>query len=222
MAYGRRRRTVKRGNNRRRRGTSLYGASRFTRYANMAYTAYRGVRMLKGLVNVEKKLYTKSIVSTPTIAGTVQVLTDMAAGDDVNNRNGNSILAKYILYSGTATMPESEYTQTVRFIILQDLKNEGSLPSPSDILETVNVNSPMNADAVDRFWIIADKKFTLNSGGGESKPINIFRRLNFHIKYDGVLAADYDTNTLLLLTVSTGTSAPPTITGYSRLAFYDN
>lgn len=222
MAYGRRRRSVKRGNQRRRRSTTMYGASRFSRYANMAYTAYRGVRLLKGLVNVEKKLYTVPLTSIPTNTGVVQVLSAMAAGDDVNNRNGNSILAKYVLYSGTATMPNGEYTQTVRFMILQDLKNEGSLPAVTDILETSNVNAPLNADSVDRFWILADKKFTLNSGGGESKPINVFRRLNFHIKYDGTSAADYDTNSIILLTISDATSAPPTITGYSRLAFYDN
>lgn len=207
----------------RKRGGYRRFKKRYMSYSRMAYTAYKGVRMLKGLVNVEKKLFTNSGFSgNPSNTGYITVLNTINAGDDVAERNGNSILAKYMTGKIYITQNSSATNTVVRCIIFQDLANQSSTPSVASVLEAVNPASPMNVDNVDRYWILYDRMITLSTGGKTMVPLNIFRRLNFHCKYDGTGGTDYEINAICMLLISNEPTNTPTVTGYWRLAYYDN
>lgn len=217
MAY-RRKRQFRRKNNRYNRFKRKYMS-----YSKMAYQAYRGYKLIKGLVNVEKKLFTNNAFSaTPDNTGVVTVLNTITAGDDANQRNGNSILAKYMTTRFYVTQNASATNTVLRCIIVQDLQNQGATPAVTDILQAAAATSPMNNDNVERFWILYDKMITLSTGGNTMIPITNYKALNFHCKYTGTASTTFSMNAICMLLISNEVTNTPAVTGYWRLAFYDN
>lgn len=184
--------------------------------------AVSGVNLLKGLVNVEKHLHNK--VHNPSIpsAGTVALISDIAQGDDVADRQGNSILMKYIEFKYTIQINASATATTVRLMLIVDKDNQGSSPSPTDILDFASEVSPLNTDNASRFWVLADKMYALSINGDRVVTDHVFRRCNFHTKYSGANSTDTKANNIYLLTVSNEATNEPTLQGYTRCAFYDN
>ena len=93
-----------------------------------AYGAMRGVNMMKGIINSEKKRYdlTHSFNISTTPAFTL--LSGIAAGDDVANRQGNSILAKYLTFDYYISMNGSATRSTCRVLVFADAENTGTTP----------------------------------------------------------------------------------------------
>lgn len=189
---------------------------------NLALEAWKGVKMLKGLVNVENKMFTVAVSQSVANTGVVLPLAAIPAGDDVDTRNGNSILGKYWSWRFRCAMNASASHTTVRLMCFVDKANQGVDPSPSDVLEALNVSAPMNVDNTDRFTILYDKQFTLNITANQEISGHAFRKLNFHLKYTGVTNADYSINQIYMLLISDEPTNLPGVDGYSRIGFYDN
>lgn len=196
-------------------------------YRSMAYTAYKGVRLLKGLVNVEKKFFDVAQSGLVLSSATIAPLNNMAAGDDHNQRNGNSILAKYIVGKFTITINPTATTSYTRIMVIMDLSNQGLAPGLGDILQTITVGqgivSPKNSDNTDRFWTLYDKTFTMSDNGRQTISPKMYVPINTHLKYNNT-SASVDTNAIYLVLLSdqdlSGTA--PLATWHTRLAFYDN
>jgi len=187
-----------------------------------AHLALRGVKFIKGIVNAEKKKFTQSISQTPNNTGTVVNLCNIAAGDDASQRDGNSILLKYIDYKLTATINASATSTTIRQLIFIDKSNQNSNPSVTDVLENASQVGQLNVDNVARFWILSDKMYTVTITGDQSCNDHIYIPCDFHVKYNGTASGNTLTNTVYLLLISNEATNTPTITGYTRLAWYDN
>lgn len=191
-------------------------------YAKMAYVAYRGVKTLRGLVNVEKKYIDDNIGQTIPNTGIVDLISAVAAGDDVTNRNGNSILAKYLVLKGFVRMSASATATNVRVMIVRDLNNQGSNPTVADILDGATDVSLLNKDNTSRFWILYDKMFSLSNNGTQQVSLDIYRRLNFHLKYSSTVSTAVLSNAIYLVAIADEPTNVPQIQGVSRIAFYDN
>lgn len=201
---------------------------KYKSYRSMAYTAYKGVRMLKGLVNVERKFADTQVVGNIVDTGSITLLNPVSAGNDANQRSGNSILGKYLTIRMTATCEPTATTTYLRVIILMDLNGQGVAPTLASILQDITIgdgiNSAKNIDNTDRFWILKDKVIPLDIADSRTAVRKWYIPLNTHLKYSGTNATDVDTNAIYAVMLSdqgTGTYEPY-VNFYCRLAFYDN
>lgn len=194
--------------------------------AQAAYGAYKGFNILKGIINSEIKRFDSNnsvgMTSTPTIVN----LNQIAAGDDANQRNGNSILAKYVILNYNVLMNVATATAACRVMIVVDTENTGTDPTAAQILQnsaaTYNVSSPINIDNTARFTILADQKFTLSNTGNQSVIRKVYRKLNFHIKFTTTATTGFQKNSVYIMFMSTSATNEPIITWQTRVAYYDN
>lgn len=147
----------------------------------------------------------------------------------MTNRNGNSILAKNLLFRLNVDInPSSTTDVTFRMILLIDTDNLGGAPSPTDILQDTALPtiSPLNRTTTlgGRFKILSDKIVNLSAAGQRSRTFNIYKNLQHHIKYGGTSAFNLDSRSgaiYVLLTSDDNTNQPAT-QFYSRIKFIDN
>lgn len=193
--------------------------------AGKVFGLTRSVNIMKGLINVEKKKYDVELVSASVLnSGVITPLNNIIAGTAQNQREGVSILAKSI--GGMYEVQEVATHETFyRFMIFYDLENQGSAPALSDILQSTSnpTSSPINTFNAARFWIVCD---IVRRVDDYNPTINgkVWRKLNFHIKFKGPNAADYQKNSLFLLQVTDlgGAGQGPTTTIQLRLNYTDN
>lgn len=215
-----------------RRRVKRYGRKRYRKRPTgglhtamqIARTAYRGVKFIKGLVNVEKHYQDTTVNQTVANTGSVILLSGIAQGDDVNNRQGNSILAKtlYCRFYVQRDVANTSVANYVRCIIAKDLENTGSTPSISDLLTAVNVTSALNVDHTARYQILMDKVYALSLNGTMCLSIKKFIKINDHLKYTGSAATDVYKNNIYLFIVASEASNLPYINGNFRISWYDN
>lgn len=217
------RRYKKRYNRRRRYPRyNTWGAAKY-----LAKKAYAGVRYLKGLVNTEKHYFDTGATSTIDATTAIVLLTGMGQGDDVNNRNGNSILAKSLYFQGYVRRdPDNTVAiNGVRIIIFMDLQNQGSAPTTTDVLSAGTVVAPLNVDHTSRYRILMDKRAVLvKDQPSDSFMFKRFFKMSDHLKYTGAQTTDVYTNAIYLLLVGDigAASDPPVIQWTSRLGYHDN
>lgn len=191
----------------------------------LARKAYSGVRMLKGIVNAEKKTFDLDVALT-AFASTTPVLTllsGIAQGDDYTAREGRSILAK-TLQLKVIVLGNSAQTadQFVRVILFKDMNNVGTAPTSSDIISTYDDLRNPDPVMMKRYQILVDQSYKLNVNGNTSYELDRFINLNCHMKFSGTGATNVGENAVyLILASSTATNASSYLV-HSRLRYYDN
>lgn len=187
-----------------------------------AYGAMRGLNMVKGIINSEKKRYdlthSFSISTTPTFT----LLSGLAEGDDVANRIGNSILAKYLTFDYYVSMNGSASRSTVRVLVFADTQNNGTTPAVADLLIGSNLTSPINPDNTQRFTVLFDDHIDLSQNGDGIRTIKHYIPLNFHIRYTASGGTAVTKNNIYMMVVSNEATNTPAFVGDSRLVYYDN
>lgn len=194
MPYYRRRR----GGYRRRRRRRLPRRAKPMSTGQMAWTlakrAWYASKGLRKLINVEFKKSDKiqALYPTPT-AGLSQIVT-ISQGDGQGNRDGSSLLAKSLQYKLTLERDASASVTKCRVILF--IWHDDETPTAADILEsTTNVLSPYNIDQSRQYKILHSQLYTLS----DQVPIirdSIFRKLNHHMKFDGVNVGDFSSGSL--------------------------
>jgi len=198
-------------------------------YAKALPALARTVGYMASMINSEAH-YDDSQINSQDVddtTGRVDVMTLIAVGDTDTTRTGNKILAKDITIRGRFER-QSAATWTsaqIRLMLIVDKEYDGATPTVANILQTTGPNSPMNQDYSKRFVVLSTRTYTLY----ENKPVvewKMYKKLPFHIDYDGTAAtaADCKENQVLLVAISNiGTASnPPEITYYSRFKWYDN
>lgn len=211
----------------RNRGTSALIPKSFGNAFTMAKKALNMGLMLKGMINCEKKYH--DVTQTPeTISynGDVTLLSGMAAGDDVGNRDGNSVLCRSLHFRADVSGNGMNTSNVTRCIIFLDKMNQGTAPTAADILAITGsanaVNSPLNVDHITRYTILLDKLFTTSVNGSMRFSFKKYIKLYHHLKYTGTSASDVYTNAIYVLWLTDVISNDPSVTWYSRIGFYDN
>jgi hypothetical protein len=145
--------------------------------ADGARAGLQALKFIKTFLNVETKMFDFNPTFTVTTrAGVVDSISDIAEGNDYNNRSGNSILCQRISIRGSVVSSAvatsiSEPAPLVRFMLLRDmLFTTGTDPTPAQIMELVgtssSVFSPMlhvhdGNQASRRFRVLFDRTFAL-------------------------------------------------------------
>lgn len=192
-------------------------------------------------INTEQKYldFTASVTAhTPGTNDQIILLTDSVQGLTDSNRVGNSILAKDLQLRLACnftpqTGPPLILGLHCRFMLICWKENaQVNAPTAAKIFEVAsNLYSPVNKDNSDQFVVLKDKFFTMNaqtqpvtSGSQGFMQFKIFKKLDWHMRYNGAAAA---ANTqghiyLILRSSTTNSAAALSTTYYSRLNFTDN
>lgn len=193
-------------------------------------TIAKTVSGIVSMINVEDK-FIDTTLNFDSSAGTPQfgiVLNQIAQGADVNQRNGNKVLDKYLqvnlrmFLDATAT---ALATQTLRIVILIDKKPQiGALTFP--LIYGTNVEGLINKNTMgDRIVVLRDMKMVFSGGNNRLYYKKLYIPLSrLHTQYTGSGATAYESGTLYLLgyTDVAGLSPDVHIRGFSRFAYMDN
>lgn len=218
-------RFLKRSNNPTRKG-------QWNNYMNTAQNAMRlasttasVVNKISQLVNAEKKYVTTNSSSNPSSGSPALInLTQIAQGDTENTRSGNRVLLhdfvlRYYMYANQS----GAEVQIMELLIFVDTQNDGSDPTEADIFDdTGNILSFYNPDNTERFITLYHKRIPLSKDGHDIKMLSMYEKLNFHLNFDGVNAADTNTNTMYMMVKTDQAALSPTMYYSSKLQFYDN
>lgn len=198
---------------------------------SVASKALYMAKMLKGLVNVEKKFINTvaasfSITNTPYIGW----LCAISQGSDENQRNGNSIKAvsnsqKYTIQMNTAATTGC----TVRVILFLDKVSNGVTPTAAELLDISATLPPTIAhynrdNAGSRFIVLSDKRHNMERNNRDHITSQIYNKLNHHVKYDAGTAVPGSTTTghLYVLLCSDQSTLPPQMEYSNYFNYIDN
>lgn len=192
---------------------------------NYAYSAWKGVQYLKGLINVERKVKIES-ANNQSINGTtglVVELTNVSQGDGQTTRDGNSIFCRNVFGRHAITRNAAGASvQLVRFMVVKDLQQQGDTnPTVSDILNAADPLSPLSLASRGRFTILRDKLITLTDQyPNHTQKLNV--PMKHHVRYNGTAASDIQKGGLYVVMISNTTSNHPVISYNYSTSFYDN
>jgi len=142
----------------------------------------KSVKFLKSVVNVEKHLFDQSVSITSANAGFINCLSFIAAGDDYNNRQGNTCKMNYITIPAGRVIQNGGDSNQVRMLIFMDTANQGTTPAVTDVLASADPNDVTNPDNVKRFWILYDRLFIL-SANTPARQIKCFKWNKVHLRF---------------------------------------
>lgn len=189
----------------------------------VAQQAYAGVKAIRSIVNSERH-YTDT---TPLITGSISTtglagdLFDIATGDQNNQRTGLSILAKTISVKGYVDFGTSNAASRLHILIVKDLRQQaGITPTYNDIYPG-GINNFISIALAGRFKIVYSKIYN-NDTEIDRKHVNIYLRINDHIRFSNTGANDIIKNGYYLIVVSDQPTNQPTVGLNTRVSFYDN
>lgn len=195
---------------------------------SLARKAYSGYKYLRGMINCEKHFLDTNVSALQSWSGTVYALSATSQGDNVSNRIGDSILAKYLNLRFSWIMDTSIPQSICRLIIFQDTMSLGTIPAASDVLQVTGsapaVLSLLNLTYAlqGRFKILFDKTVCLSSQANVAFATDEIIPINDHIKYTSTSGTDEGRNMLYALAICNVNANDPTLTMTARLAYYDN
>ena len=222
------RRSRKRVSLRRKKGSWL---TRKYSVAQLAKGAWKGVKYIKSLINVEKKFHDVSASTTISTTPSIVNLSNIATGDDYKTRDGNSILLQSLQWRINLYANTTDGASFVRVIVFRDNDQRGTDPTAADLLETttagLSIVSPLLHYVNRRFAVLSDKVYTLSDTGSNwLRHIKKFMKMpsGTHIKYSADAGADASNweGALYVLFVSNNGTNLPTMDYYFRLRYTDN
>lgn len=206
---------------RRRKGQPWYNKKYSV--AQLAKTAYKGVRFLKGIINSERKFVDTQAASALSSTGDLIHLNAIAEGATESTRNGISILMKTLHLRYATYMNSAGRIEMSRFMIIVDTQQVGDTPpAVTDILESSSYTSPLNRQAAGRFTVLMDKTFSLSITGAQCTYHKFNIPVNLHARYNGSASSDIQLNGLYLLRIDSDSVNHGSSSYWARLNYYDN
>lgn len=187
--------------------------------------AVDGVRLLKELVNVEKKFIDSATSGTITTTPVVTLLTGVAQGNDYNNRNGDSIklhgLSIKYYDAKSSAAAESIFG---RLLIVLDKDSRQATPAYTDVMTSVSPAAHTNVDGHDRFVILADHMFTESEEERRAQVWEKYIPLDIHAKYNstGDTVTSCAQNHIYAMFVTDQPTNGSAFVLNWRVSFYDN
>lgn len=217
MAYSRRR---IRGN--RRRSKKAWYDKKYST-AQLARKAWRATKYIKGLVNSEMLQIINSSSTAIPNTGAVVSLSNIAQGDTVSGRTGNSVLARTFLLRAQVTKHASATETFVRIMLIWDTQQIGdTAPTIATVLDSVDTLSGLNVSTTGRYKILMNKHYTLDTTRTSSIYINKFFNIYKHIRYNGTGDSDIQKNGLYMVLLGNEATNTPLLSYMCKLGYHDN
>lgn len=218
MAY--KRYTPKRRTFKRRSYKKSWGSSALS----MASKALRMANYFKQIINVEHKHSEVGYLGETVSTGIVTHLTPIATGDDPDERNGTSVLARFLNIRGEIRWNTSSPYQRCRIVIIRD--NQQVDDTSPTLTEIFNENNPLSHLSVadpGRFKILAQRNFTADMQK-LTTSFHITYKMQYHLRFNGTAGTDISKNGtyLCLMTSDITTGEGANLEYISRLTYVDN
>lgn len=198
----------------------------------MAKRTAVGLNEIRKLINVEHKFVDVDSSTTSGIAGAIQYISPIAQGDNISEREGDSIKVQSFEITGTCQRdPDSTTLDTLRIMVVRDLQNQATAPTAAEILQTVStIYAPFQRpdflngnDLNKRFSIVFEQLFAFD----EYHPNQLFHfRSNHdcHVYYRGTgsTTASAGNGSYWFLAISNFAAESPIVDYNVRIRFTDN
>lgn len=224
--YSRRKRSYKR---------RPYVNYRWNNYSKAGMQLYRDVRLLKDLINTEKKFVevTGSAVQLQTnTTGTLVLLNGLTQGTNLTDRVGNSIKMSSIMLEGFLALNSVALYDYVNVSLVLDRQPNGVQPAYTQIYDIGTGPASLGQRSkftVDRFKVLKSWDIPLSQNGEQMKKFHCYLKLpsgtDSHTKYNNAnfgTIADISTNAVYLVFAGNATSNFSFISYFSRIRFVDN
>lgn len=160
--------------------------------------------------------------TTVTTTASVTNMVPMAAGTSSTTAIGNQFQVKSWLWRASITPNATAGVNYLRVILVRDKQSSGAAPAIADILESsTNYMSPLADKYSDRFKILFDKLYTVDTDANGAQVDKIYRKFNFKVVYDSASNLAY-TNGLYLIQISDQATNGPSVAWYSRVRYIDD
>lgn len=203
--------------------------------ASLANTAYNTANFIKGLVNTEYKVVDNDIsMLVQNAAYTTQYISGILQGDDMNMRNGRSVLAKSLYFQLRVYLGNSFNSSVLRLVLVEDTTGDGSTPTAADLFVTTSGDNAVNAfrqvltqDTI-RYKIWWDKRISLDQDFKNEIYISKYIKMKHHIKFIGTGSASSNAGpgSFWLMAISTAAQNagvyPMNVNGQVRMRYIDN
>lgn len=197
--------------------------------AEIASKAWQGVKLLRELVNAEKKFFDSLSVGNISWNGGIVHLTNILQGDLSNQRNGKSVLLNGFLLrlilrrNNLSTGPIS-----ARVIVFQDLQLSGNPLIPAEVQQNIGgtnaVVQPINQSLNGRIKVLFNRSYDLDSNEQQSQ-IKLYLKLRNHLKWN-FNSTSPDKNHIYIMLISdvspTDSNNLPAYNLFARTYYYDN
>jgi len=204
--------TSRRSNRRGRRNNQRSSTERAVgAYASDAWSLARrtaqGLSQVRRLINVEHKFHDVNDTLTTSQNGFVHNLSNISQGDDISNREGDSIRIQSIEIKGTVfRSATATANEAVRIIIVRDLQQQGTAPVGSDILQNVGsslapyslYNQLNSHDLNKRFTFVYDELVSIDQYN-PTVPLTFRSDSNCHVYYRGSTTQSGNGNYYMIL-----------------------
>ncbi len=192
--------------------------------AQLAMKAWLAAKYVKSIVNVEMKKHDGTSSTTVANSGSyVTPLTDVAQGDSISTRDGNSFKAKGLSINYTIKQHASATNTQVCVVLVRDNQQIADTdPAWNTIFNDTSVRAVLNAAFVGRFSIIYDRVHLLSSNGQTQAFSKNYIKLNSHIRFNGTAATDIQKSGLTFFAIADEATNLPTLDLAYRLTFVDN
>ncbi len=213
---------------RRRQNKRTYGAhSKYSGYLDTAGRALAVAYAVKKLINVEYRSITTDFTAAPSSSGAVVNLTAIAQGDDIANRQGSKIRAKYLSVKGHAKINTSASSTRLRMMIVRDNNGSTTQPAITDLFDdvgtfTVFKNKKGDPQSNSRFFVLWDKRLNFDATFHEQATIDYTMSLDHHIFYSGTAATDEGKGNIYLFIGSNEATNDPVVAIDAMVKFIDN
>lgn len=197
-----------------------------------ATKALNMAQYLHGIINSElKSILTHNVSQTVDFNGVTLHLSDVAQGQLHNQRNGMSILARYLQFNISVGLPTTGLDEcNGKLIIFFDKEKNYTTTDvpPTDLFELAGARNgylsytPVNNR--NRFQYITSKRFTLSANGKRSTVIHVNKKIFKHVKweYNSQDRLENHIYAILITDTSSGATNKPVFDYTNKLKFYDN
>lgn len=197
------------------------------------YGRYRGRKTGKNAGEL-KFLDTARTTNPLVVTGTVDTnLVVIPTGAGESDRIGRQVTVKSIYMRHTIVLaPTANGVDKVRCIVVNDTQANGAVFAVTDVLASASMESHYNLANQQRFRILADMNFTLNSqayNGSTETPlyrdIKRYIKCNIPIEYNNVAATTgaigtQRSNSIAILWINAATNQSD-VTGITRVRYSD-
>lgn len=188
--------------------------------ARTASTALKVATTVASLINVEFKYVDQTSSLTPNSTGTIFHITDIAQGDTMSTRDGDSVKLKSIQAKWYGKQHSSATNTILRIIWFIDTVG-ASTPTISELLGSgADVNAFRNLDNRGRFVILKD--VTFNLGDNTTFDGSWYKKLNMQTLWHDGTGSGVTSNHLYMAYISNEATNTPNLYIRHRVRYLDN
>lgn len=157
------------------------------------------------------------ITNTPTVTN----ISPIAVGTGESGRIGDKVTLRSWIFRIGVTPNSTAGVNFLRVLLVRDKQGNNAAPASTDILQSAsNYNSPLNNDNGQRFKILFDRTYTVDTDANGAQVDKMYRKFKTLAEFGATTIAT--TNSLYLLQVSDQVTNGPSVEWYSRVRYTDS